>query len=365
MRVLFLAPQPFFIPRGTPIAIANLLKALEGLIEGKLLTLPYGDDLEIPFEIERLDRLPFTKIPPPGFSLTKLFYDISMWEEAVRQAKHFDIIHAVEEANFMALFIKKVFGKPYIYDMDSIMSEQLRGIKSKLAASLEKKALKNALAVVAVSPSLADYARKFNSNVYLLPDTPYFQEFPQEDGLKKKFGWNGKFVFLYAGNFSPYQGVEFLIRAFQKTENKNFLLVLVGGNLDLEDPRIKVYPPVPPDEINTYIMAADVLLSPRLFGKNTPMKIYSYLAAEKPILASAIESHIQVLTNDVAMLLPLDEDVWKEKMELIARDETLRSNLSKKARELFLKEYSWERFRERARKIYTEINKKIREETKV
>lgn len=364
MRVLFLAPQPFFIPRGTPIAIANLLKALGGLIEGKLLTLPYGENLEIPFEIERLDRLPFVKVPPPGFSLTKLFYDISMWEEAVRQARHFDVIHAVEEANFMALFIKKVFGKPYIYDMDSIMSEQLTGIKAKIAASLEKKALKNALAVVAVSPSLADYAKKFNPNVYLLPDTPYFQEFPRERGLKEKFGWNGKFVFLYAGNFSSYQGVEFLIRAFQKTENKNFLLVLVGGKLDIEDPRIKVYPPVPPDEINSYIMAADVLLSPRLVGKNTPMKIYSYLAAGKPILASAIESHTQVLTENVAMLLPLDEDVWKETMELVARDENLRKELSKNARKLFLKEYSWDKFRERARKIYTEIKEKIQGGTK-
>ncbi len=360
MKVLFLSPQPFFIPRGTPIAVANLLKALEGQIEGKLLTFALGDDIEIPFEIQRLDRIPFTRTPPPGFSFTKFFYDLSMFDETVRVARKFDLIHGVEEANFTALFVKKLFGIPYVYDMDSILSSQLEGLMAKAAKILEKKALKQAIAVIAVSPSLAQYAEKFNRNVFLLPDTPYFHEFPEEEGLKEKLGWEGKFVFLYAGNFSSYQGIEFLIRAFKIAKKGNFLLALVGGKMKIDEPSIKVYPPVQPEEVNVYLKAADVLLSPRLVGVNTPMKIYSYLAAGKPIIASKIESHTQVLNSEVAVLLPLDERAWAESMEKLSVDSELRLKLGNAARQLFLEEYSWENFQKRVREIYEKIEKMVR-----
>ncbi len=353
MRVLFVAPQPFFIPRGTPIAVANFLRALEGKVEGKLLTLPFGKDLEVPLEIERVEKIPFTKTPPPGFSLTKLLYDLQLMEEVLRQAKGFDVIHAVEEANFLALLAKKMRGIPFIYDMDSVLSHQLRGPLRKMAEALEKKALKEASAVIAVSPLLADYARQFNEKVYYLPDTPFYQEYSPVD--KARFGWEGKIVVLYAGNFAPYQGVDFLLRAFSLTKKPELHLVLLGGELEVSDPRVEVLPPVPPQEVNLYLSAADILVSPRLTGINTPMKIYSYLGAGKPIIASDIESHTQVLSPEFSILLPLKEELWARKIEELAEDPRLRRELGARAREVFLREYSWERFRQRVREIYDEI----------
>jgi len=357
LKVLFLAPQPFFIPRGTPIAVANLLRALEGEVIGKLLTLPFGEDLEIPLEIERLDRIPFTRPPRPGFSFTKFLYDVELLEEVLRQARGYDLIHAVEEANFIALMAKKLKGIPFVYDMDSILSEQLRGPLKKMAESLEKKALKEALGVVAVSPSLVDYARRFNQQVFYLPDTPFWQEYPEVD--KGRFGWEGKTVVLYAGNFAPYQGVDFLLDAFSLTTRDDLLLVLLGGEKEVNLPRVEVLPPVSPRRVNEYLAAADILVSPRLSGVNTPMKIYSYLGAGKPIVASAIESHTQVLTPDVALLLPLDRELWARKIEELARDPVLRRELGRRAREVFEREYSWERFRRRARGIYREIDSRL------
>ena len=43
---------------------------------------------------------------------------------AVR-ANRYDVIHAVEESAFIALVIKKVFGIPYLYDMDSSLAQQM------------------------------------------------------------------------------------------------------------------------------------------------------------------------------------------------------------------------------------------------
>ncbi len=353
MRVLFVAPQPFFIPRGTPIAVANLLRALEGEVEGKLLTLPFGDELELGFQVERMEKIPFTRVPPPGFSFTKVLYDLQLMEEVLRQARGYDLIHAVEEANFIALMAKKLRGIPFLYDMDSVISHQLKGPLKKMAERVEEKALREAMAVVAVSPSLVDHARRFNKRVFYLPDTPFWQDYPRVE--KKELGWEGKTVILYAGNFAPYQGVDFLVESFSLTKREDLLLVLVGGEKEFNLPRVEVIPPVSPREVNRYLSAADILVSPRLTGVNTPMKIYSYLGAAKPIIASAIESHTQVLSPEVAVLLPLNKELWAKKMEELASRPELRKELGRRARALFEREYSWGRFRQRAREIYREI----------
>ena len=45
LRVLFLAPQPFFEVRGTPLAVLHLTQALAGLGHAiDLLTFPQGDE---------------------------------------------------------------------------------------------------------------------------------------------------------------------------------------------------------------------------------------------------------------------------------------------------------------------------------
>jgi glycosyltransferase involved in cell wall biosynthesis len=52
-----------------------------------------------------------------------------------------------------------------------------------------------------------------------------------------------------------------------------------------------------------YMALADVLLSPRSKGTNTPLKLYTYLHSGKPILATAIYSQTQVLTDQTAKLV--------------------------------------------------------------
>ena len=42
----------------------------------------------------------------------------------------------------------------------------------------------------------------------------------------------------------------------------------------------------PADEIPAFLDAADVLVSPRSFGTNTPLKIYQYLRSGRPIVAT-------------------------------------------------------------------------------
>ena len=70
MKILLLAPQPFYTQRGTPIAIRNLAAVLgEAGHEIDLLTFPGGSNVDLKnTRIRRLWKIPFFGDVPVGFS---------------------------------------------------------------------------------------------------------------------------------------------------------------------------------------------------------------------------------------------------------------------------------------------------------
>ena len=58
----------------------------------------------------------------------------------------------------------------------------------------------------------------------------------------------------------------------------------------------------PASEIPDLLAAADVLVSPRSRGTNTPLKIYQYLRSGRVIVATRLLTHTQVLDDGVAIL---------------------------------------------------------------
>ena len=65
----------------------------------------------------------------------------------------------------------------------------------------------------------------------------------------------------------------------------------------------------PPEEIPGFIAACDILVSPRVSGTNTPLKIYSYLRSGRPIVATDLRTHTQVLTPETALLVPPEPEL--------------------------------------------------------
>jgi glycosyltransferase involved in cell wall biosynthesis len=135
--------------------------------------------------------------------------------------------------------------------------------------------------------------------------------------LAERYAINGHRVILYAGTFEAYQGLELLVEAAGEivSRHKNVRFLCVGGN-ESQVGRMKslarercvdeyfVFPgTVPPEEVQSLFSIASILMSPRISGTNTPLKIYSYLRSGVPIVATKIRSHTQVLTDDVALLV--------------------------------------------------------------
>ncbi|MBI4615745.1 MAG: glycosyltransferase family 4 protein [Planctomycetes bacterium] len=104
---------------------------------------------------------------------------------------------------------------------------------------------------------------------------------------------------------------------------------------------------LPMEEMAPLMAAADVLVTCRNAGTNVPLKVYSCLQAERPILATDAPCHRSVLSPGVALLVRPAPGALAEGMERLVRDRSFARSLASRARLLWEAEYGWERHRGR------------------
>jgi len=375
--ILVVAPQPFFQERGTPIAIKALVCALEELnYKITLYTLLEGEDIPLPSNVtvKRASYPKFFLNLRPGFSLKKVIVDFYLVSEVLKelQLKSYDIVLAVEESAIFLSLLSQI-GDKLIVDMDSDIVDQLanRSVVFRtlrpICEYLYKLPFKNSRAVIAVTKDLAARAVRLGANqAYVLEDfsPPYSNELdPQLLELKG----DSKVIF-YCGNFERYQGLELLFDSLVilKKNLPNFKLFLVGGHEKLISENRKVcqaknlldhvyfFGPQPQDKLGLFFNICDCVVSPRLFGTNTPMKIYSYMASGKPIVATKIRSHTQVLSMDCAFLSELTPEDLSRSI-LLALQSPERQAKAERAKKLWSEHFTQEEFKRKVKAIFKEL----------
>jgi glycosyltransferase involved in cell wall biosynthesis len=110
-----------------------------------------------------------------------------------------------------------------------------------------------------------------------------------------------------------------------------------------------------------YLSAGDILVSPRSSGTNTPLKIYSYLRAGKPIVATRLLTHTQVLNDDVAVLTEPHPEAFAEGILTLMRDPDRARRLGRNARRLSEESYSYERYVENTRRLLEHFSRSSKE----
>lgn len=377
MNVLVLAPQPFYRERGTPIAVrlvAEELCAAGHAVD--LLVYHEGEDISFPgLRLLRAPAPPLVHDVPIGFSAKKLACDLALTASFLRRARpgRYDVIHAVEETVFPAAWWRRRHGAAVVYDMDSDMVGQLvdhsprwRRFRRQLDA-LVGRTLRSCNLVLAVCPNLADKARSLGPDVpvHILEDIPLTEASGSgSEDLRGRFGVTGPLA-LYVGNLEPYQGIDLLLEALARLgPGDPTTLVVIGGipadvaryervatTLGLAG-RVRFAGPRPVSELGGYLQQADILVSPRTLGENTPMKIYSYLAAGRAILATAIGSHTQALDESCALLVRPDPDALAAGLLRLAKDAGLRGRIGAAAAARAAAHYSRAAYREKLRAAY-------------
>jgi glycosyltransferase involved in cell wall biosynthesis len=100
----------------------------------------------------------------------------------------------------------------------------------------------------------------------------------------------------------------------------------------------------PARDIAAYVEACDVLVSPRIAGTNTPLKIYSYLRAARPIVATDLLTHTQVLDRETSLLVPPQPDAFAAAIVRLLGDPVLAARLAAAAAALARSRYSREEY---------------------
>ncbi len=349
MKILMIAPQPFFSPRGTPLSVYYRTKILSELGHTvDLLTYPIGQDVEIEnVTIIRSQGIPFVYNVKIGPSIKKLILDIPLFLKAICLIlkNRYDVVHAHEEAVFFCLLFNSIFSFKYIYDMHSSLPQQLENFNFtklklivKIFEHLEKLSAKSASAIITICKELEDQVKAFgySEKHELIQNTLFFPISLSEDlynvDLNKIININGKRIILYAGTFEPYQGLEMYLKSIQiiLKRRKELFFIFLGGNAEqVLEMRTKAEELQISDHtvftgnletnlVKAFMGKADVLVSPRLKGTNTPLKIYEYMASGVPIVATNLKTHTQELDDECAFLQnPDPEDFAKGIIECI------------------------------------------------
>jgi glycosyltransferase involved in cell wall biosynthesis len=106
----------------------------------------------------------------------------------------------------------------------------------------------------------------------------------------------------------------------------------------------------PAADVPSYLAAADVLVSPRSRGTNTPLKIYQYLRSGRPIVATRLLTHTQVLADDTAILTGASSSEFADGIAAALEDSGRSAGISQRARNLAETKYSYEAYLERTRR---------------
>jgi glycosyltransferase involved in cell wall biosynthesis len=189
---------------------------------------------------------------------------------------------------------------------------------------------------------------------------------PSEGGtaLRARMQLSSSVVVAFSGTFGVWHGIptlaETIPRVLAARPHARFMLLGDGPMRRLVEPlvecgRVTLTGLVPHGQVPAYLAAADILVSPHgrqaddaeFFG--SPTKLFEYMAAGRPIVASAVGQIAQVLDHEETALLapPDDPDALADALVRLIDDACLRVRLAVAARERAEARHTWRQNAER------------------
>ena len=223
-------------------------------------------------------------------------------------------------------------------------------IKLKLLANLVD-------AGIGVSDSLKDYIRQELGikKAFAIPNGSVPSAF-EPHNIKKTCleHFAGKFKVCWAGDARiSWQAIDLIIETAQHMEKTDpeILFIIITGESSLAFPvltNLMVLRQVPFTDIPHYLAATDACLclyrNHAMGFYNSPLKLFDYMAAGKPIIASPLGQLGKILRHEVNGLLTDDTvQTTADYLRLLKNNPALRRQLGENARQDALDYYNWDR----------------------
>jgi len=267
--------------------------------------------------------------------------------------------------------IKRDMGLPFILHVDGleywVKKNWGKLYFSHLLKWAEEIQLDNSDAIVTPSQQLKDLLVQFNvkaDKIFPAPngvDTDFYT--PNVDGseIRNRYNLKDNFVICFTGTFGKWHGIEVLAETVKHIVKQipNAVVLYVGDG-DLRPNIENIHKKdnvenhtiltgfVPWKDINKYLAASDLLVSPCVSNQdidffNSPVKLFEYLGMGKPIVASDVGQQGEVIRHESNGLLVKEKEP-EELAEAIVRlykDPDLAKRLGEQARKDAVEKHDW------------------------
>lgn len=388
MKVLMIAPTPFFSDRGAHVQIYEEIRALSKLdVEVHVCTYGLGRNIE-GIRASRIFNFPWYRKVSAGPSLTKIIYIPMLFLHSLVMSYVFkpEIIHAhLPDGAVIARLIKLIRPKlAYVYDVQGSLSEESiqhgffhrDSLIHKFFRFLEKKTL-NWFENITQSNTVMAYSQKLAGENILITnvmdgvDTEIFAPNHSDTSLAKSLGiLESEINLIYVGALEEYQGVDLLLKAFSllNLRHHNLKLIIIGFpnipkyraqavELNISE-KVIFLGKVDYFQLPKYLCLGDIAIAPKISTTEGDGKIYNYLACGLPVVAFEREVAREIAGETALYAKFLDYADLASKIEMLISDNEFRIALGSKGRFRAESLLSWNAVGERIYYIYLNLLEK-------
>jgi glycosyltransferase involved in cell wall biosynthesis len=311
---------PAFGTKGGSIHIQEVIRAwCKRGVRVHLLTSTRGGDLPVDFACVRVSSIPGVRINSDVLRNRQLFESaVHFLNETLTKLltmsnyiSQFSLVYERYSLwSCSAMEVARQRGVPAILEVNSPLIEEQnryrRPVDSTLARNVAKRAFSAANALIAVSQEVADYLTQFEEargKITVIPNGVDLSRFPIGlSGSRRRC--LGAFVVGFVGSLKPWHGMDVLVDAFAllslRVPEARLLIVGDGPERSNIEQRIvrkglsslvDFTGEVPPNEIPGLLASMDLAVAPYAQSSEfyfSPLKIYEYMAASLPIVASDV-----------------------------------------------------------------------------
>jgi glycosyltransferase involved in cell wall biosynthesis len=370
LKILMLAPTPYFADRGCHVRIYEEARALRKQgHDVRIITYHLGRDMPGIPTIRTL-RIPWYSRLEAGPSLHKLYLDVLMFFKAAMYIPDFrpDLIHAhLHEGAFIGYFLKKLSGIPLLLDYQGSLTGECidhgffraKSLIAGIFSNIER--MINGFADRIITSSTAGAINLVNkwgvpqkdvTPLIDAVDTDIFCPAPQHPGREAIGIPPNTFVVAYLGILSRYQGTDLLLDSIELLKQggiKAYFLIMgfpderyraeaqarglsdmihFTGRLDYKDAPLM-------------LSAADIAVTPKLSPTEANGKIFNYMACGLPVVAFETQVNREVLGDTGCYANYGDAADLAAKIADLASDGETRQHISELVRIRAVRDHSW------------------------
>ena len=362
------------------VHIAGIVNAFEKMGHHVILSSPTGVDPR-----QTAGASPFAKsrtrpLPRVLFELLELLYNLPAFAQNLRLARRHDC-NLIYERHAFFLFstalVAAIHRCPLVVEVNELVGDprvRAQPLFSGLARWSDRFLFRRASLVVVVSPHLQRRVMGYGipaDRILILPNAVSDEELAPPSTppapLLKDLPPN-TFTLGFTGWLIEWHRLDFLIQALAAPEFSSVILIIIGeGPLrpTLEDQaraagvQIHFAGPLPHSEIPAALRSIDACVVPHSNDYRSPIKLFEYMAQERPVLAPRTEPIEAVVEDGKHALLftPLDIESFRLSLSKLLKYSSIRQSLGKSARRLIEDRHTWQR---NAAKVFEGLDKNFK-----